>query len=92
MTPSATTLVLNAIREGLVLVLLLSAPPLIASMVTGFIVGLFQAATQIQDQTLNQVPKMFTVAAAVFVLLPWILGVLVEYTHDLVKDMGVWLR
>ena len=92
MTASATTLVLNAIREGLVLVLLLSAPPLIASMVTGFVVGLFQAATQIQDQTLNQVPKLFAVAAVVFVLLPWILAVLVEYTHDLVKDMGVWFR
>ena len=52
MTTSATTLVLNAIREGLLLVLLLSAPPLIASVVIGFLVGLFQAATQIQDQTL----------------------------------------
>jgi type III secretory pathway component EscS len=44
MTTSATTLVLSAIREGLLLVLLLSAPPLIASMVTGFVVGLLQAA------------------------------------------------
>ena len=61
MTTSATTLVLNAIREGLVLVLLLSAPPLIASMVTGFVVGLFQAATQIQDQTLAFVPKLVVV-------------------------------
>ena len=61
MTPSATTLVLNAVREGLVLVLLLSAPPLIASMVTGFVVGLFQAATQIQDQTLAFVPKLIVV-------------------------------
>jgi len=58
MTTSATTLVLHSIREGLVLVLLLSAPPLIASMVTGFVVGLFQAATQIQDQTLAFVPKL----------------------------------
>ena len=53
---SATTLVPNAIREGLLLVLLLSAPPLIASMVTGFVVGLFQAATQIHEATLSFVP------------------------------------
>ncbi len=35
---------------------------------------------------------MFTVAAAVFILLAWILAVLVEYTNDLVRDMGTWFR
>src|SRR5437764_1001374 len=58
---SPTTAVLHAIREGLLLVLLLSAPPLIASMVTGFVVGLFQAATHILDQTLAFVPKLVVV-------------------------------
>ena len=54
-------LVLRAVREGLLLVLLLSGPPLVASMVVGFVVSLLQAATQIQDQTLAFVPKLVVV-------------------------------
>jgi len=79
-------------REALWVAVKLSFPILLSALVVGALISVLQAATQIQDQTLNQVPKMFTVAAAVFVLLPWILAVLVEYTHDLVKDMGVLFR
>ncbi len=86
------SLAIDVGREALWVAVKLSFPILLSALVVGALISVLQAATQIQDQTLNQVPKMFTVAAAVFVLLPWILGVLVEYTHDLVKDMGVWLR
>ena len=81
MTGSSTTLVLNAIREGLVLVLLLSAPPLIASMVTGFLVGLFQAATQIQDQTLAFVPKLVVVLLVLVAMGPVLGSSLVRFTQ-----------
>ena len=87
MTASATTLVLNAIREGLLLVLLLSAPPLIASMVTGFVVGLFQAATQIQEPTLSFVPKMIAVAIALLVTGNWVLSELVSFTQTLFDQL-----
>ena len=81
------TLVLNAIREGLVLVLLLSAPPLIASMVVGFVVGLFQAATQIQEPTLSFVPKMIAVAIALLVTGNWVLSELVSFTQTLFDQL-----
>ena len=83
MTASATTLVLNAIREGLLLVLLLSAPPLIASMVTGFVVGLFQAATQIQDQTLAFVPKLVVVMLVLVAMGPVLGTQLVRFAQAL---------
>ena len=83
MTGSSTTLVLNAIREGLVLVLLLSAPPLIASMVTGFVVGLFQAATQIQDQTLAFVPKLVVVLVVLVAMGPVLGAQLVRFTQGM---------
>jgi flagellar biosynthetic protein FliQ len=79
-------------REALWVAVKLSFPVLLSALVVGALISVLQAATQLQDQTLNQVPKMFTVAAAVFVLLPWILAVLAEYTHDLVRDMGMWFR
>ena len=74
---------LKAIREGLLLVLLLSAPPLIASMVTGFVVGLFQAATQIQDQTLAFVPKLVVVLVVLLAMGPVLGAALVRFTQAL---------
>ena len=79
-------------REALWVAVKLSFPILLSALVVGALISVLQAATQLQDQTLNQVPKMFTVAAVVFLMLPWILAVLAEYTHELVKDMGMWFR
>ena len=56
-------LVLRAVREGLLLALLLSGPPLLASLLVGFVLGIFRRATQIQDQTLAFVPKLVVVTA-----------------------------
>ncbi len=57
----ASDLVLRAIREGLMLVLLVSAPALLASLLVGFVISVFQAATQIQDPTIAFVPKLVAV-------------------------------
>jgi flagellar biosynthetic protein FliQ len=80
---TATTLILRAVREGLVLVLLLSAPPLVASMITGFVVGLFQAATQIQDQTLAFVPKLVVVMLVLVAMGPLLGASLVRFSQAL---------
>jgi flagellar biosynthetic protein FliQ len=64
---AAPELVLRAVREGLLLVLLVSAPPLLASMVVGFVVSVLQAASQIHDQAVAFVPKL----AAVALVLLW---------------------
>jgi flagellar biosynthesis protein FliQ len=79
-------------REALWVAVKLSFPVLISALIVGALISVLQAATQLQDPTLNQVPKMFAVAAVVFLMLPWILAVLAEYTHELVKDMGMWFR
>ena len=79
-------------REALWVAVKLSFPILLSALVVGAVISVLQAATQLQDQTLNQVPKMFTVAAVIFLSLPWILAVLVDYTRDLVGGMGGWFR
>ena len=83
MSETATTLVLRAVREGMVLVLLLSAPPLIASMVVGFVVGLLQSATQIQDQTLAFVPKLVVVMIVLVAMGPVLGASLVRFSQAL---------
>ena len=79
-------------REALWVAVKLSFPILLSALIVGALISVLQAATQLQDQTLNQVPKMFTVAAVVFVTLPWILAALAEYTQELVSGMGMWFR
>ncbi len=76
-------LVLRAVREGLVLVLLLSGPPLLASMVVGFVVSLLQAATQIQDQTLAFVPKLVVVMIVLAAMGPVLGASLVRFCQTL---------
>jgi flagellar biosynthetic protein FliQ len=78
-----TDLVLRAVREGLLLVLLLSGPPLVASMVVGFVVSLLQAATQIQDQTLAFVPKLVVVMVVLAAMGPVLGSSLVRFSQAL---------
>ncbi|RDV37409.1 flagellar biosynthetic protein FliQ [Bradymonadaceae bacterium TMQ3] len=75
--------ILQVAREGLWLVLLTSAPPLIASMGVGLAVSVVQATTQIQEQTLTFVPKLIAVFASLAIAGPWIGSQLVRFSHAL---------
>ena len=86
-TASAMDLVLRAIREGLLLVLILSAPPLIASLVLGLLIGVFQAATQIQDQTVSFVPKLVVVVVVLVALGPMLGSQLLRFTQAIFAAM-----
>ena len=79
-------------REALWVAVKLAFPVLLSGLIVGALISVLQAATQIQDPTLNQVPRMFAVAAAIFLLLPWFLAVLADYTQGLARDMGTWFR
>lgn len=78
-----TDLVLRLVREGLLLVLLVSAPPLLASLAVGLIVGVLQAATQVQDQTLAFVPKLIVVVAVLIALGPLLGAHILRFTQTL---------
>ena len=73
--PQATDLV----RETLILTLVISAPMLVIGMLVGIIISLFQAVTQIQEQTLTFVPKITAMIAAAIILMPWIGQRLLDY-------------
>ncbi len=70
-------------RRALIITLELSLPVLAVGMVVGFVVSLLQAVTQIQEQTLSFIPKILAVAATLFLTLPWMLNVLVDYTREI---------
>ncbi len=73
------------VRDTLILVLKISAPILLAGVVIGLLISLFQSITSIQDQTLTFVPKITVMVVVAALLLPWIIGRLVEYTAEMFR-------
>ena len=73
--------------RALEVTLLLAAPMLLVALVTGLIVGAFQAATQINEMTLSFIPKLIAIAVALMVAGPWMLKVLVGYTRELFESI-----
>jgi flagellar biosynthesis protein FliQ len=80
---AATELVLRAAREGLLLVLLVSAPALLACMVVGLVVGILQAVSQVQDQALTFVSKVAAVAVVLLLMGPALGTQVVRFSHAL---------
>jgi flagellar biosynthetic protein FliQ len=78
-----STAVINLMSEALQLTLLVSAPLLLTALVVGLVVSVFQAATQINEMTLSFIPKLIGVFVAVVISGPWILQLLIDYTHRL---------
>lgn len=71
--------VLAVLSQGIILVLLLSAPMLITGLIVGFTVALLQTITSIQEQTLSFVPKAFAVFTVLILVTPWILQTAIGY-------------
>lgn len=85
MNPSDIDLAVDIGREALWIAVKVSFPILMVGLVVGVVISVLQAATQVQEQTLAFIPKMFVVVATLFLLMPWIFGTLIEYTEDLIR-------
>lgn len=76
---------LDALREGLYLVLLLAAPPLLAAMTVGVVSSLLQSATRIEERTLSVVPRLVAALLALALAGPWIGGQLTRFTTAMLE-------
>ncbi len=84
MTPET---ILSIGSRALEITLLLAAPLLLVALLTGLVVGAFQAATQINESTLSFIPKLLAVAATLVITGPWMLKVLISYTRELFESI-----
>ena len=75
--------VTNLAAQAMTLAMKVAGPLLLVALVVGLIVSIFQAVTQIQEQSLSLIPKIIGVAVVVVLLGPWMLGQLVAYTTAL---------
>lgn len=84
MTPET---VMTIAQRALEITMLLAAPLLIVTLIVGLLVGVFQAATQINEMTLSFIPKLIAMAVTLVVAGPWMLKVIVGYTRELFESI-----
>jgi len=74
-------------RDALWTTMIIGSPVLIAGVTVGLLIGLFQALTQIQEQTVAFVPKIVAMVLALSVTLPWLVTRMMEYSTDLITEI-----
>jgi flagellar biosynthetic protein FliQ len=84
MTPQ---FVMDLAHSTLLVTVMLAAPMLLIALITGLVIGMLQAATQINEATLSFIPKLLLLVLTLFAVGPWILRVLVDFTHDLYANI-----
>jgi len=84
--------VIELAQRALLVVIYVSAPILGLSLLVGLAVSIFQATTQIQEQTLTFVPKILAVVASILLFGSWMLKILMEYTQNLYMSVNQYIR
>ncbi|AIF52111.1 flagellar biosynthesis protein FliQ [Pelosinus sp. UFO1] len=79
-------------RDALSMVMLIAAPMLGLGLLVGVLVSIFQATTQIQEQTLAFIPKIIAIFVAILVFGPWMLSLMVDYTREIFTNLPNMVR
>ena len=83
--------VMNIGRQAIEMTLILSGPMLLAALVIGLIVSIFQAATQINEQTLSFIPKLIGSFIVLILAGPWMLQMMVDYIRRLFENIPMMI-
>lgn len=86
MTPD---MAVNVCRKAVQTVLLGAAPMLLAGLIVGLLISIFQAATQINEQTMTFVPKIVAVFITLLIFAPWIIRLLTAFTIGIFDTMAI---
>ena len=84
--------VVQVLYNGVMTTLMVSLPTIGVGLIVGFIISLFQAVTQIQEQTLTFVPKLIAVMLMIVVTAPWTISILVSFTSSLWANIPAMVR
>ena len=78
----------DLIRESLLVMLMLSSPILLAALIIGLIISVFQAATQVLEQTLSFVPKIIGMGVVAILVTPWVGKLIMEFSQRMFAGTG----
>lgn len=79
-------------KQALFLSLILTGPPVVIAMVVGLTISILQATTQIQEQTLTFVPKLFAIVVVLALAGPWMLAQLIAYTASIYDSFAIYVH
>lgn len=85
------TVFLTVFQKFLVLILQMCAPILLVTIVVGLIISIIQSVTQIQEQTLTFVPKIFAGIIVLIIVMPWMLQVYISTVNELFKYLPTFI-
>ncbi|MBO4420900.1 MAG: flagellar biosynthesis protein FliQ [Lachnospiraceae bacterium] len=85
-------MVVTLLRETLYLIIKVSAPMLLVSLVVGLVISILQTVTSIQEQTLSFVPKLISIFLVIMIAGNWILTSIVEYMEYLFENFNTFIR
>ena len=85
-------MVVTLLRETLYLIIKVSAPMLLVSLVVGLVISILQTVTSIQEQTLSFVPKLISIFLVIMIAGNWILTSIVEYMEYLLENFNTFIR
>ena len=89
MTPES---IMSLGQHALYVATLVAAPLLLTALAVGLLIGVIQAATQINEMTLSFIPKLIAMATVALIAGPWMLRVLVQFTHQLIVSLPDTVR
>ncbi|UIN23415.1 flagellar biosynthesis protein FliQ [Herbaspirillum frisingense] len=89
MTPET---VMTMGRQAIEVTLLIAAPMLLTALTIGLLVSIFQAATQINEQTLAFIPKLVGVFLAMIIAGPWMLSIIMDYMHNMLTGIPAMVQ
>ncbi|QNS01826.1 MAG: flagellar biosynthesis protein FliQ [Buchnera aphidicola (Pentalonia nigronervosa)] len=84
--------VMELFHQSAKVALILSAPLLLAALISGLIISILQAATQINEQTLSFIPKIISIVGVIAIFGPWMLGVMLDYIHNLFNSIPLIVK
>lgn len=84
----SSAIISDIFQNAIYHILILSAPMLLAALIVGLVISIFQATTQIQEQTLSFVPKVLAIFLVLMIAGPWLLTTLVEFTLSIFNQIG----
>ncbi|HNX93238.1 MAG TPA: flagellar biosynthesis protein FliQ [Syntrophomonas sp.] len=85
-------MVMTIARETLLTAIILAGPPLLVGMLVGLIISMFQAVTQINEQTLTFVPKVLAIFISLLIFGPWMLKILTDFSVNILGNLHNVIR
>jgi flagellar biosynthetic protein FliQ len=84
--------VIEIVSQALKVTLMMAAPMLLGAMIVGILVSIFQAVTQLNEQTLSFIPKILVIVAALVIFSPWMMETMTTFTRDLFTSIPELVR